>query len=115
MNLVRVNLVRVCDCGLLGLTDEFLATNGPDLYPWPSCVRAVVRHLASGICRCLMSTSVENHLIHLQSSCLWDTLMDAQRGRERQWLRHTLTARIHELVELLLSEKEPDSPTHDAG
>ena len=51
-------------------SDEFRATNGPDLYqnPSPSCFRAV------------QSTFDENHL----QSCLWDTLMDAQRGHERQ-------------------------------
>ena len=48
--------------------DEFLASSGPDLYP-------------SGLFfRALQSTVDENHL----QSCLWDTLMDAQRGHERQ-------------------------------
>ena len=48
--------------------DEFLASSGPDLYPLGLCFRA------------LQSTVDENHL----QSCLWDTLMDAQRGHERQ-------------------------------
>ena len=48
--------------------DEFLASSGPDRYP-------------SGLFyRALQSTVDENHL----QSCLWDTLMDAQRGHERQ-------------------------------